>query len=689
GIRVHNDSLHLDTTDRIINFDDGSRLLVGTKSGLASVEYQQDLNGDGFFEKVTGITKNDGVSVSATFTHDGHGVVEGDVEYEVIYGPGSIITGNQIGSIFGSTLGQSLAGDNIFAQIAAGSVLGAVMENLGESLDVLFNFAGHDVHTVNNVDLADSTKIAFDDFGADLFNQVKTAGIGAISSFLAGELGEAIGLDSGFEGQLFQTVAGRTIGTVANTVVDNIAAGNADIFNGLSAGNLAAAGLGAVATFTGGYLAREIVTAQSQAGAIGGSIGGAIGSTVGAGIAGVGFLGSTLGSAAVGSAFGTAFGVSIGAIILPGVGAFVGTILGTLLGDVFDDLFGGGGHAKGTYNVSLDFERGLYYESGTDVANGGHNEFALARSLGERTESILNAYIEMMGGENANSHSPTVQFYNVNGSSSVGGLHVHVFPPQGHGATTEEFLFSRVMPDGTVTGEAVDKVVEDAVLAAIKAVQIKGGDIYLKRAVLNSEANDLRDFAGDLQIAEDYRQYLQDKPVIDALIAEEPNSTFSAGWLITLLRAEELGLTTWQESDFYGGLEGLLLSLDVEASHGISIEDVAISVVTETLADGSQRKDLVLKAGAAADAETIARINGFEAAAGFTHVETGTAGTAGKDIWLAAAGGATFDDTAGHEDEHSHDILIGGDGADTINGGAGWDFIRGGGGNDVLNGGGA
>lgn len=48
----------------------------------------------------------------------------------------------------------------------------------------------------------------------------------------------------------------------------------------------------------------------------------------------------------------------------------------------------------------------------------------------------------------------------------------------------------------------------------------------------------------DLQVPEDHLTYLRNADVINALIAAEPDTPFAAGWIITLQRAEELGLTS-------------------------------------------------------------------------------------------------------------------------------------------------
>src|SRR5262249_52269803 len=103
-----------------------------------------------------------------------------------------------------------------------------------------------------------------------------------------------------------------------------------------------------------------------------------------------------------------------------------------------------------------------------------------------------------------------------------------------------------------VNVESAGEAVAKGVVYAIKATHIEGGDIFLKRAVLKTKATTLDQLLGDLKIAEDYKQYLTYKAVIDAMIRFEPKSAFAASWVITILRAEELGITDWATSDFYG-----------------------------------------------------------------------------------------------------------------------------------------
>ncbi len=99
-----------------------------------------------------------------------------------------------------------------------------------------------------------------------------------------------------------------------------------------------------------------------------------------------------------------------------------------------------------------------------------------------------------------------------------------------------------------------------------------GGDVFVKRAFYNSlagvtQAGDLTSLLGNFSMAQDYSFYLQNSASINALLAAEPDSAFTAGWVITLARAVELGLLKRHEADWYGGFEHFLKSEDASAAN--------------------------------------------------------------------------------------------------------------------------
>jgi hypothetical protein len=56
--------------------------------------------------------------------------------------------------------------------------------------------------------------------------------------------------------------------------------------------------------------------------------------------------------------------------------------------------------------------------------------------------------------------------------------------------------------------------------------------------------------AGDLQTAQDYEFYLDNREVINALIAANPNTAFAAGWAATFARVNDLGLNHYGRQRF-------------------------------------------------------------------------------------------------------------------------------------------
>jgi Ca2+-binding RTX toxin-like protein len=642
GFRVHNDSYQVDRILHQQMLSNGVAYQIGVKDGAIVRSYFLDKNLDGVFDYATHVMNRGGVFITTKYLMGPDGRPIGRVDHTVSYG-NRIIKLGDIGSALGSTIGAAIVGEDQFAKIAAGSVLAAVLQNVGQSIDTFFTHGGRAVMGDANVSLIDSVKFAFNDFGKELFSQVKAQGVGAISGFLAAELGEAIGVGGGFGGQLFNTVASKSIGHIVTTAAGNIAAG-APVFQGLLSdaflGNLASS----VGGFIGGYLGREIVTAKTQAGAIGGSIGSALGATIGTSIA------SSILSA-TGAGIATAFGLALN-FALPGIGAFIGVILGTLLGDLF-----GGERKKPKANAdaTLYFADGHFYAGYSDRKHDGNIEFA--RAMNERARTLINGYIDLVGGLNSNSVSPIVR--------------------TGH---KDENVYAQIWNQDTGVWETkygtADEVVEWATFKALKLVDIQGGDIYIKRAVASSQATNLRDFVGDLKIAEDYRTYLENKSTIDAIIAADPKSVFAAGWIVTLVRAEELGITTWQKSDFNGGLKGFLHSMGLETLGG-AYEMTRIRLGDDRLLiDIRDAQGRVLRSIEVDEA--VSRL-------GFSFVTSGT-GSVGRDVWLAPAAGGSFTDAVGTlRLEGSDDILIGGNGADTINAGIGWDYVQGGGGNDTIN----
>jgi Ca2+-binding RTX toxin-like protein len=562
-----------------------------------------------------------------------------------------------IGQVLGSTLGRALAPNNQFVQIAAGTVLGVAGQKLAQ---VFLSSLSTNATTVN-------LTTAFSSFGPS----VAGAGAGALASFLIAELGHELHL-SGFQEQMFNT----TIGGLANGVASKIAF---DIFNsGLSFADAigginwsgavtnAIGNLGPnIASLLGSYLAHELVPAQTHAGAVGGQLLGAIGSVVG-----------------------IALGNLVGGVlnfIIPGIGSLIGTILGTLLGDAF-------GSTPHPAAIDLVDQAGyLYGFTHYQVSASDGGDYSIPDPMAAATVSVINGYLTAVKGV-ALDHSKQITVGYMTDPSS---LYINGVP----GHVNSSFVDA-------------DDAVHAAALDALQHTEVIGGDLLMKRAHQNSSANipeaapgggglpgqaqtsgaeQLVTLGGDLNVAQDYENYLNNREAINALIAANPDTAFSAGWIATFVRVNELRLNQYGASDFLGGLVGFLDSV-TKAGLSFGAANVAVSqrgsrVTVEIRVGG----DINIPGTLAAFADQTNVIddgigktvqfvfNDGLAAGGFHTLGSGqTQGDTGNDLWFGGA--STFDAVTGS----GNDILVGGASDDVIKAGAGWDFVDGGAGTDLL-----
>jgi hypothetical protein len=214
-----------------------------------------------------------------------------------------------------------------------------------------------------------------------------------------------------------------------------------------------------------------------------------------------------------------------------------------------------------------------------------------------------------------------------------------------------------------------------------------GGDLLLKRAHANSVYADTSVLGGDLQVAEDYERYLNNREAINAVMAANPDTAFTAGWIATFARVNDLGLNHYGASDFLGGLVGYLDSVD-KAGLGAAAANATVkrggdnSVIVEVKVAGSAEvpgslsvfADRVNIAGDAGGQTVQLTVDGGLGASGFHFLGAGASSGDGgtNDFWIGGNGGVTFNGTGGH------DILVGGAQGDIIHAGNGFDFVDGG-----------
>jgi hypothetical protein len=572
-----------------------------------------------------------------------------------------------VGQVLGSALGRALAPNNQFVQLAAGTVVGAIGQKLAQAFAASLTTNGAGVNLAS----------VFADFNVS----IASAGASSVASFLVAELGTALHLD-GFGGQLFNAAAGGFTGSVASQIASQMAATPGLTFDaaiaGVNFGNAAVSAAYGVSALFGSFLGHELVPAQTHEGAVGGQLLGAVGSAIGI-------------SAALSGALGTVLG-----FIAPGIGSLIGTILGTLIGDAFGSV----PHPAAT---DLIDQAGYLYGSThyqTSASDGG--SYSTPDQMVVPALAIINAYLSAVKGA-ALDHSKQVTIgYQANPVFYIDGV-------PGHPAIGT-FLY----PNAAVQAAALD---------VLQNTEVIGGDLMMKRAHQNSSsshappplpvdpnsngdpgptgsavqvsaAEQLAVMSGDLGVAQDYENYLNNREAINALMAANPNSAFTAGWIATFARVSELGLNHVNASDFTGGLVGYLDSVgkaglgswasSVSVSYG-GADNSVITIAIKTPNGVEVPGALAAFADATtvssdASGQTVQLIIGANlAAVGFHRRDAGiTTGDGYNDIWFGDGSGQTFNGSGGH------DILVGGSGNDTIHGGPGWDFIDGGAGNDTL-----
>ncbi|MEO7177606.1 MAG: calcium-binding protein, partial [Allosphingosinicella sp.] len=595
--------------------------------------------------------------------------------------PDKAITFEQIGSIFGSVLGKQIAGSNVFAQIGVTAVLSTITSNFGEIADDFLN----NPDTASGVGkLSTSQKLdeALNNVPQDLLNALKSAGAGALSSFLTAELFKTLGI-GGTVGEFGQTVVGSYLSAIIEHLPEiiNRTTSITQIVNAVDIANV-------VGSFNGSKLAGQVANFDTIGGQLGASIGTAVGAIVGGKIIGE----------ALGSIIGGPLGTFVGALI----GSFVGDLLGGLIGSAF------GGTPRSGADVVWNAADQSFQVANAYARKGGSKDAAvrISASVADALNGVLNA----TGATLLNPELVQAGNYGMRKTD-------YVYRPKS--SRKEEEITAAFHGKAG----ASDLINHGSYLALESMIgQLAGGNIYVKRAVLTDLSNakgvvgfdiagasgkfNLTTLAGDISTATDYGQFLNNSQIILSAIAAQPNSAFSAGWTLTLERARELGLTRRAATDWTGGYSA---RLDEARDGVIDGQSVAASNMSMFLNGVSGERQTVLY-GTQGD---IIDVEGDSVDVG---AETAIAGTAnadwivlGSDSLLAASGsqnqgltiaGAPFSGEgtpievaatvdAGDGNDHVQasdrgDNVFGGAGDDWLFGGKLDDWLIGGDGNDHL-----
>ncbi len=577
-----------------------------------------------------------------------------------------IAAGGSIGQIFGSAIGNALAPNDPFGRIVTSTVAGLIGQKLLQTFTASLTL--------------DASRFVASDFANVTGLDVAHAGIGAISSFLTAELGHEMGL-TGLSGQLFNGITGGITGSVLNQVVDKIGTGvSFDAAIGAINWGTAVTQAGYnVASIVGSYLGRELVPAQTHEGAVGGQLLGAVGSAIGISIVLANALGAVLN------------------FIVPGLGSLIGTIVGTLIGDAF------GSHPHPAAVDLIDQAGYLYGYSHSQLSASDGGDYRIPDQMKDPTLAIINTYLHAVDGA-ALDHSKQA----IIGYTTAPDFRYLSGTP-GH-------------PERTFTN--VNDAVQAVALDVLQHTEVIGGDLLTKRAHQNSPSNipeqvptdnggprlsavssseQLVTMSGDLRIAQDYENYLNNREAINALMAANPDSAFTAGWIATFARVNDLGLNHTNTSDFLGGLVAGYFDSIKKAGLNFDAANVSVkhgsgsSIVVEIrVANGvdvpgslsvfaDQTNEITDASGKTVQfvfANGLAPL-GFHGAASAALVSGvwQVTGGAGNNLWFGR------DDVPNEyrdNESNSNDILVGGALNDVIHAGNGSDFVDGGAGDDLI-----
>jgi Ca2+-binding RTX toxin-like protein len=559
----------------------------------------------------------------------------------------SLIGYEDIGSILGSQLSNALAIRDPFLRIGASTAIGTVLTNIGQSLDLVGTMG----ESGGRLGMSQAIDQAFKDFGSNLLQ----TGTGAVSSFIVGSVLGELGL-AGDTLDAAVAFAGPVVGKIAfNTLTS--AAWN----SGLTPGFYATA----ASSFLGSKLADKVVSFDSVSGQIGASIGEAIGSIVAVKL----FEASLMSF--------NPYAIAAAAVVVA-----VSKILGGLVGSLF-------GPSTSSATVSWDDEQQEFTVGRATSRRGGSKEGA--RAISSTVADALNAVVDASGAKVMGDVAD--QRFGMRNKS-----YVYWDAPSGYGANDRSKNFDDILKFGVKVG--LDRVVN----------QLGGGDVFAKRALLNSLSAqsattlNLEGLFADFLVARDYGAYLSNRGSLDSLIRQSPDSIFAAGWIASFARAHELGIDRRASTDWIGGWNLFLDEMNDgavdgaawssgkvamqfiesrnERRFGFTDADGVISDYIADTIDNMSKTEVVGTAGS-----DVVRISG-------DHLQAGTAQVRKPDGTLAAIDGpykilvaATIYAGAGDDFVHAGDLgndVLGGDGADRIYGGKLDDWLFGENGNDWI-----
>lgn len=509
GVRVHNTSvLSFLNPQQLVNIVPGSLEDQDGNGSFDYVEIDNKLSGlaasgstiykletvDGQFIAKAYVTHADeqGRLVQSQFLQDENGqIVEGSLRQIVLTGAEF---GEQAGRLVTPFITAALLGDDasVFERFAADTIIGTFVQNA-------FEFVGGAIHDqivsggLQNNTLDDIASITFADFGDDLIENAVDNVEALLSQWIMAEVFEGLNTDT-FGGKLAQLLIHEGVDYILDLTVHQLAT---DVF-GLDAHEIQSWGLTAPQfnqVFSGPNLLNLVFKA-------------AIGTILPD-------LEST--EAQIGSGL-----ITLALDVFAGIGGIWGSVIGYIGGLILDLFFDEDPQAFTNVTYSSFTESLIIGQTYTD--DGGTKAIATGAA---------GAYVDFVNGLLESAHSSS------NNLSELAETMNLVF-----GHYEEHFRNGDGQNYATIQQAIMARIVD-----TIQGLQLNDGDVKFATAIAYIANNSstgtaeeiLNEFSMRVQVAADYQSYLEQKEFYDALIAADPESTFSAGWVTTFLLAREYG----------------------------------------------------------------------------------------------------------------------------------------------------
>lgn len=667
-------------------------------SGGTFVERVFTTDNSGHVTSVLRIDTNldaDGKLITTTH-YDSHGVMVGEPTMTFEW-KDHTIAGEQLASEFGSQLGAILGGDNAFARLAGQTIGGEVVKDL--------------LHVVGNVGLSIFTPVASIGNALEvslnqtlnsmtsLGGKLQGSAYGAVSSMLMAEAAQSLHID-GFEGKLFTT----TGSAITNQLISNIKAVGG--VSNVNATNLIAhfddakivQGFGiSVGTMIGSELASHLISIDSVGEMLFTSVGGTYtGMWAGETVAGLmGGADAAAAGTAAGAAAGSAATMSLSALILPVIGAIIGAVLGEVAGDaIFNvlDKITGGWFSSLFEDHPYEFIYNMYDPATNSIVVQSDTGKDITSGISQGVHVLNDAFLQTV-----NDVVASIGGRIDPGSFETDGT-THTVYAYHH--TQKDFFVRFGYGGATYTaGGDFAKIIRIGVAHELSYYKFIDGDLIKIRALEHWQSTTSQDdinagtaldtLTAALQVADDYRTYLEHTGEINAAMAAAPDSAFAIGWLATLLQAEALGLNaaytagtgSTADASASAGNDMLLTADGNDVINGLGGDDTIKTYGGDDTINGGDGNDLIeggygadkIDGGAGIDTASYERSSDAVAVDLTKSVQHG--GDAEGDTLVNVENiiGSAYDDVI--TGNAGNNVIDGGAGADTIDGGAGTDTV--------------